>query len=117
MTFLFIAAIFFYNVQPQTSTWIWGSDNLVLHHFVVQESMAEFFNAQMRLAGLSQAPTNPVLAVQINQDKNFAFLEVRLWRCTDARFVAKFQTYFWKDFHFPIIQIQFKNTSLILESN
>lgn len=41
-----------------------------------QESMAEFFNAQMRLAGLSQAPSNPVLAVQINQDKNFAFLEV-----------------------------------------
>lgn len=42
-----------------------------------QESMAEFFNAQMQLAGLSQAPSNPVLAVQINQDKNFAFLEVR----------------------------------------
>lgn len=39
--------------------------------------MAEFFNTQMRLAGLSQAPSNPVLAVQINQDKNFAFLEVR----------------------------------------
>lgn len=38
--------------------------------------MAEFFNAQMRLAGLSQAPSIPVLAVQINQDKNFAFLEV-----------------------------------------
>lgn len=38
--------------------------------------MAEFFNAQMRLAGLAQAPSNPVLAVQINQDKNFAFLEV-----------------------------------------
>lgn len=38
--------------------------------------MAEFFNTQMRLAGLSQAPSNPVLAVQINQDKNFAFLEV-----------------------------------------
>lgn len=45
-------------------------------HLCFQESMAEFFNAQMRLAGLSQAPSNPVLAVQINQDKNFAFLEV-----------------------------------------
>lgn len=44
-----------------------------------QESMAEFFNAQMRLAGLSQAPSNPVLAVQINQDKNFAFLEVGIY--------------------------------------
>ncbi|XP_061081123.1 splicing factor U2AF 65 kDa subunit-like isoform X2 [Conger conger] len=44
---------------------------------VTEESMADFFNAQMRLAGLSQAPSNPVLAVQINQDKNFAFLEFR----------------------------------------
>lgn len=39
--------------------------------------MMDFFNAQMRLGGLTQAPGNPVLAVQINQDKNFAFLEVR----------------------------------------
>uniref|UniRef100_A0A8C1WHZ2 Splicing factor U2AF subunit n=1 Tax=Cyprinus carpio TaxID=7962 RepID=A0A8C1WHZ2_CYPCA len=44
---------------------------------VTEESMAEFFNTQMRLAGLSQAPSSPVLAVQINQDKNFAFLEFR----------------------------------------
>lgn len=42
----------------------------------LQESMMDFFNAQMRLGGLTQAPGNPVLAVQINQDKNFAFLEV-----------------------------------------
>lgn len=40
----------------------------------------DFFNAQMRLGGLTQAPGNPVLAVQINQDKNFAFLEVRPWK-------------------------------------
>lgn len=38
----------------------------------------DFFNAQMRLGGLTQAPGNPVLAVQINQDKNFAFLEVSI---------------------------------------
>lgn len=44
--------------------------------FALQESMMDFFNAQMRLGGLCQAPGNPVLAVQINQDKNFAFLEV-----------------------------------------
>lgn len=44
--------------------------------FPPQESMMDFFNAQMRLGGLTQAPGNPVLAVQINQDKNFAFLEV-----------------------------------------
>lgn len=41
----------------------------------------DFFNAQMRLGGLTQAPGNPVLAVQINQDKNFAFLEVRKEPC------------------------------------
>lgn len=40
--------------------------------------MMDFFNAQMQLGGLTQAPGNPVLAVQINQDKNFAFLEVIL---------------------------------------
>ncbi|KAK1795334.1 hypothetical protein P4O66_010503 [Electrophorus voltai] len=44
---------------------------------LLQESMMDFFNAQMRLGGLTQAPGNPVLAVQINQDKNFAFLEFR----------------------------------------
>lgn len=42
----------------------------------------DFFNAQMRLGGLTQAPGNPVLAVQINQDKNFAFLEVILLTTT-----------------------------------
>lgn len=41
----------------------------------------DFFNAQMRLGGLTQAPGNPVLAVQINQDKNFAFLEVSWHHC------------------------------------
>ncbi|XP_039713145.1 splicing factor U2AF 65 kDa subunit isoform X10 [Pteropus medius] len=45
--------------------------------FPLQEAMMDFFNAQMRLGGLTQAPGNPVLAVQINQDKNFAFLEFR----------------------------------------
>lgn len=47
-----------------------------LHLCNPQESMMDFFNTQMRLGGLIQAPGNPVLAVQINQDKNFAFLEV-----------------------------------------
>uniref|UniRef100_A0A9R1SP64 Splicing factor U2AF subunit n=2 Tax=Cyprinus carpio TaxID=7962 RepID=A0A9R1SP64_CYPCA len=44
---------------------------------ITEESMMDFFNAQMRLGGLTQAPGNAVLAVQINQDKNFAFLEFR----------------------------------------
>lgn len=38
----------------------------------------EFFNQQMHLSGLAQAAGNPVLACQINLDKNFAFLEVIL---------------------------------------
>lgn len=38
--------------------------------------MMEFFNQQMHLTGLSQTDGNPVIAVQINLDKNFAFLEV-----------------------------------------
>jgi len=42
-----------------------------------EQNMMEFFNAQMRTAGLSQAPGDPILAVQINMDKNFAFLEFR----------------------------------------
>lgn len=39
--------------------------------------MLDFFNNQMKLAGLNTAPGDPVLAVQINLDKNFAFLELR----------------------------------------
>lgn len=38
--------------------------------------MMDFFNQQMHISGLAQAPGNPVLACQINLDKNFAFLEV-----------------------------------------
>merc|ERR1712021_280536 len=42
-----------------------------------EEAMMEFFNQQMHMAGLATGPGNPVLAVQINPDKNFAFLEIR----------------------------------------
>ena len=38
--------------------------------------MMDFFNHQMKMTGLAQAEGNPVIAVQINLDKNFAFLEV-----------------------------------------
>lgn len=41
-----------------------------------EEEMMDFFNARMHVMGLSQAAGNPVLACQINLDKNFAFLEV-----------------------------------------
>ncbi|XP_015364853.1 PREDICTED: splicing factor U2AF 50 kDa subunit-like [Diuraphis noxia] len=44
---------------------------------VTEDEMMEFFNQQMHLSGLAQAGGNPVLACQINLDKNFAFLEFR----------------------------------------
>ena len=39
--------------------------------------MCKFFNEKMVEAGLCSAPGLPVLCVQINMDKNFAFCEVR----------------------------------------
>jgi splicing factor U2AF subunit len=44
---------------------------------VSENAMMEFFNQQMQLVGLSQTEGSPVIAVQINLDKNFAFLEFR----------------------------------------
>lgn len=44
---------------------------------ISEDEMMEFFNQQMHLSGLAQAPGNPILACQVNLDKNFAFLEVR----------------------------------------
>ena len=44
---------------------------------VSEEEMMDFFNQQMHLSGLAQADGNPILASQVNLDKNFAFLEFR----------------------------------------
>ena len=41
-----------------------------------EEEMVDFFNSRMHVCGFAQAAGNPVLACQINLDKNFAFLEV-----------------------------------------
>lgn len=38
--------------------------------------MIDFFNAKMRESDIAKQPGNPVLACQINLEKNFAFLEV-----------------------------------------
>ena len=46
--------------------------------------MIDFFNNQMRLTGLSQADGNPIIASQVNLDKNFAFLEVRSHQLTSV---------------------------------
>lgn len=42
-----------------------------------EDNIALFFNAKMREMGLSQGPGNPVLAVQVNREKNYAFVEFR----------------------------------------
>ncbi|KAK4337095.1 hypothetical protein RND71_043845 [Anisodus tanguticus] len=42
-----------------------------------EEEMMDFFNSQMHSCNFAQASGNSVLAVQINLDKNFAFLEFR----------------------------------------
>jgi splicing factor U2AF subunit len=44
---------------------------------VSETAMMDFFNQQMGLTGLAQSEGMPVIAVQINLDKNFAFLEFR----------------------------------------
>jgi len=43
---------------------------------VTEEQMMSFFNEQMTVTGLTQAEGQAIIAVQINLDKNFAFLEV-----------------------------------------
>ena len=43
---------------------------------VSEDMMIDFFSTQMKMAGLAQAEGNPVIACQVNLDKNFAFLEV-----------------------------------------
>ena len=45
---------------------------------LTEDLMINFFNEKMKEANLMSAPGNPVLAVQINMDKNFAFIEVML---------------------------------------
>lgn len=44
---------------------------------VTEEGMMEFFNEQIKLKEYTQAEGDPIIAVQINTDKNFAFLEFR----------------------------------------
>ncbi len=43
---------------------------------ISEDAMLRFFNEKMAAAGLGTAAGPPVLAVQINMDKNFAFVEV-----------------------------------------
>jgi len=44
--------------------------------FVCQETMQDYFNNQMRLAGMAAPDGDPIISCQVNLDKNFAFLEV-----------------------------------------
>ena len=38
--------------------------------------MQDYFNNQMRMAGLAGPEGEPIISCQVNLDKNFAFLEV-----------------------------------------
>jgi splicing factor U2AF subunit len=51
-----------------------------------EEEMMQFFNTRMHACSFAQAAGNPVLACQINLDKNFAFLEVSVY--SDSRNAA-----------------------------
>lgn len=42
-----------------------------------EDNIALFFNSQMRERGLATGPGQPVLAVQVNREKNYAFVEFR----------------------------------------
>ncbi|XP_047143470.1 splicing factor U2AF 65 kDa subunit isoform X4 [Hydra vulgaris] len=44
---------------------------------ITEDLMVDFFNAKMRESDMARQPGNPVLACQINLEKNFAFLEFR----------------------------------------
>lgn len=44
---------------------------------ITEDLMIDFFNAKMRESDIAKQPGNPVLACQINLEKNFAFLEFR----------------------------------------
>jgi splicing factor U2AF subunit len=44
---------------------------------ITEDLMINFFNDKMQESRLCSAPGYPVLAVQINMDKNFAFVEFR----------------------------------------
>jgi len=52
---------------------------------VTEDAMMDYFNNQMKLAGLAQAEGNAIISCQVNLDKNFAFLEFRsVDECTNA---------------------------------
>jgi splicing factor U2AF subunit len=49
---------------------------------ITETNLTDFFNSKMAESGIgSEAPGNPVLAVQVNYEKNYAFVEVSVWIC------------------------------------
>lgn len=79
---------------------------------VTEEQMMEFFNNQMKVTGLSQADGDPIIAVQINLDKNFAFLEVcnvsgdfpsaNVSSCSSDRWMRQQQRWLLMEFLFKV---------------
>lgn len=83
---------------------------------VTEEEMMEFFNQQMHLSGLAQAAGNPVLACQINLDKNFAFLEVVFYFNTFLYIHSKKQMYLFTHSHIDRLSWQLKMEIYLLIS-
>jgi len=51
----------------------------------------DYFNNQMRIAGLAGPEGEPIISCQVNLDKNFAFLEVSEHFCTSKSLLYKAQ--------------------------
>jgi splicing factor U2AF 65 kDa subunit len=61
------------NLSRQSRRLYIGSIN----HDVTEQNLSEFFNTKMPEMGIGTGgPGNPVLAVQCNYEKNYAFVEV-----------------------------------------
>ena len=76
-------------LTTQRSSVISCIPNMCVRH--LQQIMMDFFNNQYKLSGLAQADGNPVIACQINLDKNFAFLEVSLFEYSVQSFSTSYQ--------------------------
>ncbi|XP_065659280.1 splicing factor U2AF 65 kDa subunit isoform X4 [Hydra vulgaris] len=65
---------------PQGAQTTWQARRIYLGNIpfgISEDLMVDFFNAKMRESDIARQPGNPVLACQINLEKNFAFLEFR----------------------------------------
>ena len=63
---------------------------------ITEDAMVKFFNEKMVESKLCSAPGNPVLAVQINMDKNFAFCEVWSYKGGEGEMGRERERVMWR---------------------